>query len=395
MKNRMADAAGEVEIFLDTYQGPRQQLEKSVASLRQGMKLCQQRQVYLKMMAGNYRPRMLPCDLYNFGTSLSSGRRLFRQVFSKMWAKLDTVACEMILENALSNAFKHGCPQDPGVSFRISVDAPRDDSPEVQVVFRVTNRSHPDRPRLTDDYIQSLIRQVPTEFSRCVPVLSDQVGLSHCFAIAKTCGFALSLTEEDGLVAFETRVIAERMEPPAHHTGPACHVTAGPSRSVSRPLPTGLRIHVVDDSGVARRLVTHQLISLAAPRTVTTFGETADEVQEVVESSLNRADIVILDEHLEYRNASYTGTKLMEQLVARGFQGLLCARSANSSEAEVEMYTRSGAKCILHKDMSGPEMVQTIAKAYRQLQATRPPPSPPALPGPTGSSDTAVLDYEA
>ena len=303
----------------------------------------------------------------------------------------------MILENALSNAFKHGCPQDPGVSFRISVDAPRDDSPEVQVVFRVTNRPHPDRPRLTDDYIQSLIRQVPTEFSRCVPVLSDQVGLSHCFAIAKTCGFELSLTEEDGLVAFENRVIAECMEPPAHRTGPVCNTTAGPSHSVSRPLPPGLRIHVVDDSAVARRLVTHQLNSLAAPRSVTTFGETEDEVQEIVESSLNGADIVILDQHLVYPKASYTGTGLMEQLVARGFQGLICTRSANSSEAEVEMYTRSGAKCILHKDMSGPEMVRTIAEAYHELQATMPPPSPPSessLPGSTVPNLLSLLDCE-
>ena len=93
-KRRMADAAGEVDIFLDTYQGPQQQLE-SIASLRQGMKLCQQRQIYLKMMAGNYRPRMLPCDLYNFGTSLASAGP------GSLQARTDVNCC----------SFRFCCPQ--------------------------------------------------------------------------------------------------------------------------------------------------------------------------------------------------------------------------------------------------------------------------------------------
>ena len=324
--------------------------------------MCQQRQVYLKMMAGKYKPRMLPCSLYNFGDSLASGRHFVRKQFSRVWAQFDSVACEMILENALSNAFKHGCPQNPSVSFVISeAEAAPGNESRVQVLFRVTNRANPDRPKLTEDYIQRLVNEVPTESSKHMPVLSDQVGLSHCYSIAKTCGFAVSLKQENDLVTFEARVTAERMETP----------TSAPSHSLPHPLPRGLCIHLLDDSRVARRLVTHQLTTLAFPGSIKAFGATADEVLQFVPSSLGHADIAIMDEHLEYGAGRYAGSDLLRHFVSRGFQGLLCTRWANVSEADIRKYMESGAHCVLGKDMSASEMVDSIAYAYHQLQASR------------------------
>ena len=177
LKNKMADAAGELELFLSTYDGPRHPFQKILTSLRRGMQMCQQRQAYLKLMAGAYQPRNVPCSLYTFGKSLASGRQLILEQFSAVWAKFDTVACEMILENALSNAFKHGCPQNPDVSFTISAGERCNESQRFPLVFRVANRTHPERPPITADFIQKLVDQVPENTgSRAVPALSDQVG---------------------------------------------------------------------------------------------------------------------------------------------------------------------------------------------------------------------------
>jgi CheY-like chemotaxis protein len=290
---------------------------------------------------------------------LASGRQLLLEQFSAVWAKFDTVACEMILENALSNAFKHGRSQNPDVSFTISAGERCNESQRVPIVFRVANRAHPDRPPLTEDFIQKLADQVPGNTgSGAVPALSDQVGLSHCFAIAKACGFALSLKQDDDLVIFEARVMAEHMEPPND---------VSPDR-VSRPLPPGLRFRVLDDSAVARRLVTHQLTALASPQSVKAFGATQDEVLLFLLQSVTTADVIIMDEHLQYSGAEFRGSDLMERFVAAGFQGLLCARSANCSETDIRKYVRSGAQCILRKEMSGTEMVETIADAYHRMK---------------------------
>ena len=116
LKNRMADAAGEVELFLETYTGPHAVLLECVASLRRGMQLCQHRQAYVDLAAGRYAPRLTPSSVQEFGSALAAGRKLLLREFCRVRAAFDTIACEMILENALSNAFKHGCPQDAQVA---------------------------------------------------------------------------------------------------------------------------------------------------------------------------------------------------------------------------------------------------------------------------------------
>ena len=158
--------------------------------------------------------------------------------------------------------------------------------------------------------------------------------------------------------------MAGHMEPPADV----------PPDRVSRPLPPGLRFHVLDDSAVARRLVTHQLTALVFPQSVKAFGATQDEVLLFVLQSVATADVVIMDEHLQYSGTEFRGSDLMEQFVAAGFRGLLCARSANCSETDIRKYLQSGARCILGKEMSGSEMVDSIADAYHRMKDAESPP---------------------
>ena len=94
------------------------------------------------------------------------------------------------------------------VAFIIS-HAPSDAASHARLVFRVTNRAHPDRPALTDAYIRNIVTGVHCDSARRMPATSDHAGLSHCYTIAEACDIELSLTQEGDLVTFEARVNAE------------------------------------------------------------------------------------------------------------------------------------------------------------------------------------------
>ena len=365
LKNRMADAAGEAELFLDAYDGPQEVLPECVSSLRRGMQLCQHRQAYADLAAGQYAPRLALSSLRDFGVSLASGRKLAKKEFSRASAAFDPIASEMILENALSNAFKHGCPDRPDVSFTISTARVAEGSCRVQ--FRVTNRVSPAQPPLTDEYVRRLVTRSPCRTESRVPVSSDHLGLSHCFMIAKVCGITLSLNQHADVVTFAAEVIAEvRAEDQALPSAEAANEVVVIEQD-GPVLPPGLCFHFLDDSAVARRLVVSQLTRFAAPACVKTFGESHFEVEEFVSASINVADIVITDENLVYASGTYLGSDLLAQFVEQGFRGLLCTRSANCSAEDVDKYHSKGAHCVLMKDMSGREMMESIAHSYRKL----------------------------
>ena len=108
-----------------------------------------------------------------------------------------------------------------------------------------------------------------------------------------------------------------------------------------------------------------------APRSVKAFGAMEVEVMQFPVASMGVADVVILDEHLEYDDTSYRGTAIVKQLVKKGFPGLICMRSANCSETDQQRYLEHGAHCVLSKDMSGKETMECIAQGYAQLGDSR------------------------
>ena len=46
------------------------------------------------------------------------------------------------------------------------------------------------------------------------------------------------------------------------------------------------------------------------------------------------------------------GTTLVQELLEADFKGLICIRSANTSEQDTKKYRRSGAHCVLGKELS-------------------------------------------
>uniref|UniRef100_A0A7S4GI60 Uncharacterized protein n=1 Tax=Eutreptiella gymnastica TaxID=73025 RepID=A0A7S4GI60_9EUGL len=128
----MADAAGQVELFLSTRTGPHEPLLECIQSLPHGMHMCQHRQAFLQLASGTYKPRLAPVNVWDFAVSLMSGRRLAQQLFVRLWARFDVVACGMILKNAISSAFKHGSPADSRVECTVT-DRQGDGSFQVQL----------------------------------------------------------------------------------------------------------------------------------------------------------------------------------------------------------------------------------------------------------------------
>eukprot|EP00667_Euglena_gracilis_P016992 EG_transcript_17849 len=118
LKNILADVAANLEVFLSGTGEPTL-LEDCIASLRRGMQSCKDRQTYLKLAAGEYQPTLSPVSLSSLATQLVAGRPIAVRAPDTV-VPLDATLMALILENAISNAFHHGSPQNPDVQFVIS-----------------------------------------------------------------------------------------------------------------------------------------------------------------------------------------------------------------------------------------------------------------------------------
>eukprot|EP00667_Euglena_gracilis_P012157 EG_transcript_12466 len=211
LKNTLADVAGIIEMYLAGAQD-RSTLEDAIASLRRGMKSCRQRQVYLKLVAGEYTPVLNAVRLPEFGEGLLAGRGV-RSRFPDLAVFLDQTLCSLILENALSNAFKHGDPHGPDVELMIAVEpsplprsaaTPRTET-DARVTLTVSNAADPLAAPLTEERVAKLLSgqaAAAAQPREVRPVLSDRLGLAHCQLAARQGGLAVALWQAGGRVHF-------------------------------------------------------------------------------------------------------------------------------------------------------------------------------------------------
>eukprot|EP00668_Euglena_longa_P024503 GGOE01030573.1.p1 GENE.GGOE01030573.1~~GGOE01030573.1.p1 ORF type:complete len:676 (-),score=155.82 GGOE01030573.1:577-2583(-) len=378
LKNVLADVAANVEMFLAGELGS-EVLEDAVVCLRRGIRSCRQRMVYLKMVAGEYAPVRNAVNLKEFGLQLVAGRNVTTH-FLDCNVLMDGTLMQLILENALSNAFKHGHPEHPGVHVTIRHDGPQDargiPAGRQVVSFTVRNVAHPLRPKLTDEMAQTLFcgKASPAPGS-VLPTLSDGIGLLHCGLAARLGSIALSLRQEGDMVMFTATVEADVPER-AVRRNPEDDLF-----SLTNLFPTGLKIFCLDDSAAARRLLGFHLRKGCPSAQVRTYGAVEDEVRLFLAEALTEADIVVLDQILEYSHTHY-GSDLCQQLVGHGFRGLVCIRSSDDSPDDQARYAVSGAHCTFGKDIPGTLLVQRLKAAYvqhstRLLEADRPDHPPP------------------
>eukprot|EP00668_Euglena_longa_P010449 GGOE01012656.1.p1 GENE.GGOE01012656.1~~GGOE01012656.1.p1 ORF type:complete len:429 (-),score=103.92 GGOE01012656.1:633-1919(-) len=368
LKNLLADVVANIEVFL-AGEAPSGTLEDSVACLRRGLVACKERQVYLKLVSGEYIPVSHLVNLKEFGQQLAAGRG-FRVEAVDLSVYLDSTICNLILENALSNAVRHGHPQRPQVRLIIEILAAEPETRQgfQRIRFTVENAANPDRPPLTAEDVEQLFQGQPHLLSAAqIPTLSDRVGIKHCLIAAQLGGLSLSLYQSGSVVRFCATLDALIVPQPCTRTAFTRLET------VSQHFPSGLRFCCIDDSKPALRLLELHLKTWCEPSSVHLFGQNEDDVPNFVPFALEHADVVIIDQHLEY-GTTYLGTDLVHQLREKGFDGLVCIRSANDSVEDREWFRREGAHCCFGKDQLGSQMMGELKSAYVRLKGC--PPSP-------------------
>eukprot|EP00668_Euglena_longa_P020873 GGOE01025988.1.p1 GENE.GGOE01025988.1~~GGOE01025988.1.p1 ORF type:complete len:679 (-),score=215.88 GGOE01025988.1:17-2020(-) len=392
VKNVMVEAAGQIDAFLEVCappppELPRLHLQCALERLQSGMAWCKRRRVLLALMNKEAHPNTAPTSLTALGNALAAHRSMTTS-FTDLVVLLDEALTDLMLENAISNAFRHGHPTDPDVRFFITSGLIDQVKGTCTVTFRITNRSHPNRQLVTAELVQRC--RLGHRTNRPSVPFSDGIGLQHCFQAAQLQGMAVSLAQEGDLIVFQASITT------TVHTGTQTPVASLNPYLVSDPLPCGLRIVAIDDSASARMLLKHQLSRDCPGCVVDTFGSSAEDVGPFLSHTLSMADIAILDQHLDWPSGSlYLGTELVRLLLQAGFRGLLCIRSANMSEQDAQQYLAAGAHCVLDKLLDRPQMVTTLTTQYWRSVTARTCDQPTSLAGSPqrASTEPAALSF--
>eukprot|EP00667_Euglena_gracilis_P003698 EG_transcript_3710 len=370
LKNIMADARGCIDMYLEGQPPLAAHLERGRECLTRGMHWCKRRAALLRIASGDYQPVLVSTDLQEFGKTLVSGRRV-RTDIPQLTVKLDPVLCDLVLDNALSNALHHGHPEDPDVtlsvcSYALPVHCGTGTGVEgvcQGVTFRVTNRAHPAGTAITPNFLAE--RLAGEKAKTPMSWLSDGLGLPHLFLAATMHDIQLSLRQENDLVVFEATLAVDFGTDPC--PGVVCEGEGGSTT----PLPGTVRIFCLDDSDIARRLMLHSLQTHLPEAEARVFGSTYEDIEEFCSLALKEAEVVVLDQHLQYDGAIVYGTDLISRLVNDGFQGFVVVRSANSDRPSRAQYEACGAHLTIGKDVPGREMVHLLRVNYRQFLKVR------------------------
>eukprot|EP00667_Euglena_gracilis_P005606 EG_transcript_5648 len=360
LKNALADVAANIEIFLAGELGL-EVLEDAVVCLRRGIQSCRARMVYLKMVAGEYIPVRNAINVQDFCQQLVAGRSVATHLVDYT-VLMDGTLVQLILENALSNAFKHGHPDQAGVELTVEADGLADAAgfpvgPQL-ISFTVRNVAHPSKPTLTDELVRTLFQgEARLQPGAVVPTLSDGVGLLHCGLAARLGGIGLALRQEGDVVSFTATLRADVVQTLAR-----CP-TEDDVLFLANQFPPGLKIFCLDDSAASRRLLEFHLKRGCPSAVVRTFGAVEEDIDVFISEALRTADIVLLDQNLEYTR-THRGTDLCQKLLGLGFRGLVCIRSSDDSQDDQARYAASGAHCSFGKDVLGAKMIQQLKIAY-------------------------------
>eukprot|EP00667_Euglena_gracilis_P002544 EG_transcript_2547 len=365
LKNIMADAHGCIDLFLGqqngSVDGAEGHLHQAQESLERGMRWCKKRQVMVQVNSGNYTPVLAPVNLRKLVDGMMYGREIVVDI-PDVTVHIDSLLCEVVLDNAISNAFRHGdCTRGP-VSLVVIADV--GEERPLHLTFSLTNYVS-DGQCLSPDFVAQLAAGHADACSPAkAPALSGHLGLRHMFMAAAAHGMAASLEQVGNLVVFTASldVDTDDVAVPGATLRPR-------NPSLPAPLaafPPGLRILCLDDSDIARRVLLHGLATHAPQASSAAFGATQEDVATFEAAALRGADVLILDQHLDYQGAIVYGTDVARRLRCAGYAGFICVRSANATEEDEAEYRRCGADCMIGKDVPLRETVEVLQRAYEQ-----------------------------
>ena len=267
---------------------------------------------------------------------------------------LDTALCSLVLDNAISNAFRHGT--GPASAVHLAVTTTPTGGDRVRLCFALTNQVSPTKPVLTKDFVARAWNGTHGTHGRQAPAhspMSNGIGLQQAFSSSKLHDMALHLTQDGTEARFTARVIASVAADPTP-----------PRPADPGPFPPDLHVCVIDDSDANRQLLQHHLRHRVT-QNVHVFGESVHDVEPFMKRTMAVAHIAVLDQNLEYGpEENVLGTDLVRQLVAQQFTGLICMRSGNAAAEDVAFYSRCGAHCVFGKDVPLRRMINELKAAY-------------------------------
>ena len=355
LKNVMVDSFNSIELFLE--EGAEQAvLSEAQALLFRGMWWCRMREAMLHIVAGSYKLALKEVGLGEFARTLGTGRSEVSCAGPDTQVLLDPLVCAIVLDNAISNAIRHGCPSNPGVRLQITL---LEDHSAIQ--FVVSNRANSERPKL-QRWTSESRPPAPVDPPSGQPTsLSDGLGLSHISDAAKIIDMAVELWQDDDTVFFRATLAADVVA--------SCGNDCAADVAETIALPHGLRISCLDDSGIARRSLQTVLSARLPESAVSVFGSTVDEVESFKAALLEEGcDIAVFDQNLDFPGAPMVGTSVLEDVLSRGYNGLACMRSGNVSEEDQKLYFRSGAHCIFDKELPLKDLALQLAREYLRRQ---------------------------
>ena len=381
LKNVMVDSFNSIDLFLEEG-AERAVLSEAQALLFRGMWWCRMREAMLRIVAGSYKLALKEVNLGEFARTLGTGRSNVSCAGPDTQVLLDPLVCAIVLDNAISNAIRHGCPSNAGVQLQIVL---LEDHSAIQ--FVVSNRANSERPKL-QRWTSESQPPAPVDSPSGQPTsLSDGLGLSHISDAAKIIDMAVELWQDDDAVFFRATLAADVVA----SSGNDC------ANDVAETIafPHGLRISCLDDSGIARRSLQTVLSARFPESAVSVFGSTVDEVESFKAALLEEGcDIAMFDQNLDFPGAPMVGTSVLEDVLSRGYNGLACIRSGNVSEEDQQLYMRSGAHCIFDKELPLKDLALQLAREYlhRQPPATCSPPTSSGLQS-TSTMTMTAADY--
>ena len=364
LKNIMVDSSNGIEIILEEF--PSELLSEVYDLLHRGIWWCRMRDAMLKVTSGTYKPVLDGVNLSDFARNLGRRRSKVSCTGPDEVVALDILLCNIVLDNAVSNAVRHSCPRDPQIQLQIKLlrdDASTGSNGPVRVEFCVTNRVKSEGKKVkrwtSDDPAPSPVHRPAASKS-----LSESIGLSQIAAAAKVGNMSAELWQEEDTVIFRAIMAAEVVTTESNGPSPQASEVAQPV-----VFPAGLRISCLDDSAIARRSLLHALSAKFPESTISVYGETVEEVEQFKETLLGAAcDIALFDQNLDISGCSMLGTDILKDVLARGYRGLACIRSGNVSDADRELYMQSGAQCIFDKELPLKALAVELAQQHSRFE---------------------------
>ena len=354
LKNNVVDAQTCIQLFFNGK--PQTVLKDAQDLLFRSMWWCRLREAVLRIVEGSYLKAVRNIALRQFCSDLLVGRPGITLDCPSLTALLDPIACNIALDNAITNAVRHGCTENQELRLKVEVS---NHGSSTTLSFTLINRAKANKPPLNHWSASDI---GPARASARVDQyesVSTGLGLHHIAMAVNVCDMSAELWQEDAYVHFRLRMDSE-----VSHCISTERDSIANTGNIAPRFPPNLHVVCIDDSPIARKALESILPQEIAGSVVQVFGETLADVAEYKRCVAEQCDIAIVDQNLSFPGAEVKGTDLIKEILAAGYGGLACVRSANCTDADQREYLECGAHCAIDKDMRWREMAQLLANAY-------------------------------